>query len=164
MALAYLSLGSNLGNKNENLANAKFGINQSGIQIKRESSIYQTEPWGFNNPEIFFNQVLEIDTLLKPDQLLKRLQFLEKKLGRVKKSKGYESRIIDIDILLYADEIIQQEDISVPHPLLHLRKFALIPLCELAPSLIHPVLKKEIRELLKECKDTGKVWLNKKIV
>ena len=164
MAMAYLLLGSNIGNKIANLEKAKIEIGQTGIQITKASLVYETEPWGFTNPEIFLNQALEIETLLKPDQVLRRLQFIEKHSGRIKKKKGYESRIIDIDILLYENEIIQQEDITVPHPLLALRRFALIPLCEIAPSFVHPVLKKEIKELLKECKDKGKVWHNKRLI
>jgi 2-amino-4-hydroxy-6-hydroxymethyldihydropteridine diphosphokinase len=164
MALVYILLGSNIENKMTNLENAKIEILKTDIQFTRASFVYETEPWGFTNPENFLNQVLEINTPLKPDQLLRRFQFIEKHSGRIKKKKGYESRIIDIDILLYENEVIQQEDITVPHPLLHLRRFVLVPLCEIAPLVVHPILKKDIRGLLKDCKDKGKVWLNKKLI
>jgi 2-amino-4-hydroxy-6-hydroxymethyldihydropteridine diphosphokinase len=164
MALAYLLLGTNTGNKNANLLNVRNDILRAGIKLIKESAIYETEPWGFTSNGNFLNQVLAIDTFLKPDELLKRLLNIEKQFGRVRKKAGYESRIIDIDILLYENEIIRQEDITVPHPLMHLRRFVLAPLCEIAPSLIHPVMKKEIKVLFKDCTDKCKVWLNKRLV
>jgi 2-amino-4-hydroxy-6-hydroxymethyldihydropteridine diphosphokinase len=157
MALAYLLLGSNLGNKKVNLDNAKEFILHFVDKIVSKSSIYETKPWGFDHPECFYNQVIAIETHLKPDDLLKHLLQIEKHMGRVRKKAGYEARTMDIDIMLFDREIIRQEDIIVPHPLMHLRRFALVPLCEIAPKLIHPILKKEIRILLKECKDASKV-------
>jgi 2-amino-4-hydroxy-6-hydroxymethyldihydropteridine diphosphokinase len=162
MPIAYLLLGTNIDNKKANLRNAKHELVQAGIKLIKESAVYETEPWGFRDPENFLNMAIEIDTILKPDHLLRKLKIIEKNAGRVKKSAGYEARMIDLDILLYEDEIIRQEDIRVPHPLMHLRRFALVPLCEIAPSMVHPEIKKEIRELLAECNDNGKIWLNSK--
>jgi 2-amino-4-hydroxy-6-hydroxymethyldihydropteridine diphosphokinase len=162
MPIAYLLLGSNIENKITNLENAKNELVKAGIKLINESSVYETEPWGFTDPENFLNQAIEIDTVLKPDHLLRKLKIIEKHAGRVRKSAGYEARIIDLDILLYEDEIIRQEDIRVPHPLMHQRRFALVPLCEIAPSLVHPEFKKEMRELLAVCSDNSKIWLNRK--
>jgi 2-amino-4-hydroxy-6-hydroxymethyldihydropteridine diphosphokinase len=164
MALVFLLLGTNMGNKKANLMNAKESIQKAGAKIKKESSIYETEPWGFTDPVNFLNQVLMVETALKPDQLLRSLLQIEKQFGRVKERTGYEPRIIDIDILLYEDEVIRQEDIVIPHPLMHLRRFTLVPFCEIASSLMHPLLKKEMNEILRNCKDKGKVWLNRRLI
>ncbi len=164
MALVYLLLGTNMGDKKHNLQRAKTYIAQSGIQLSNESSVYETEPWGFQGVGNFYNQVLQVETILSPIELLKSLQNIENSFGRERKKPGYEDRIIDIDILLFGSEIIQDARLTIPHPLLHLRRFALIPLCELAPNIMHPVIRKKMHEILEGCTDKNKVWSNRKLV
>lgn len=159
MAVAYLLLGSNLGMKIENLHSAENEISHNiGIIIKK-SSIYQSPPWGFEHKEYFLNQVLQIKTQQSPEELLNTILNIEKNSGRIRshESKTYQPRKIDIDILFYDRAIIKTDKLVIPHPRLHLRKFTLIPLHEIAPDLIHPIYKKTINELLQLCIDTSKV-------
>jgi len=111
------------------------------------------EPWGFESNDLFWNQVLEISTNLSPEEVLVQTQQIELELGRIRKPDQYDSRLIDIDILFYGDQIISLENLIVPHPRIQERKFALVPLCEIASELIHPVFQKSIRQLLEECAD-----------
>jgi len=159
MACVYILLGTNLGNKSENLLLAKEKIQQSGIIINTESSVYETAPWGFKCIESFYNQVISIKTSIAPEELLSLFLQIENTMGRVRSSDTYEARIIDIDILFYNSEIIETEHLKVPHPMLHLRKFTLAPLYEIIPEFVHPVLKKNIRELYRECTDNESVKL-----
>lgn len=154
MKKAFLSIGSNRGDKKKNLGRAVRYINVSMGQIIDLSGIYESEPWGFESNENFLNMVVEIFTDLRPQELLKNCMEIELKLGRVRKDgEGYASRTIDIDILLYADEVIDEENLKIPHPLIHERKFVLEPLAEIAPTNIHPVLGISIKDLLQKCKD-----------
>ena len=121
------------------------------------SSVYETEPWGFQSNEEFLNQVVKVKTDLNPSGLLGRILMIESLLGRVRGERRYESRLIDIDILLYEDIIVDEESLKIPHPLMHQRRFVLIPLCELAPDMIHPVLGKSLTVLLEICEDKGVV-------
>jgi 2-amino-4-hydroxy-6-hydroxymethyldihydropteridine diphosphokinase len=155
MSVVYLLLGTNLGNKAENLSRAKKYIQQQNIKILKESGVYETSSWGFNHPETFYNQVIKIETDLLPEILLKEILNIEQLMGRIRNAIQYEARIIDLDILFYDDKIIQSENLTIPHPLLHVRRFTLEPLCEIAPLLIHPVFNKTIQDLLNECEDTG---------
>lgn len=155
--LSYLLLGTNQGDKISNLENVKKEINNIAGKISKFSSVYITEPWGFEHPEEFLNQAICIKTSLNPEQLLDVLLNIELKMGRVRNRNEYQARIIDIDILLYNNLMINTERLIIPHPLLHERLFALKPLTEIAPGYEHPVLKKTITELLKSCKDTKKV-------
>jgi 2-amino-4-hydroxy-6-hydroxymethyldihydropteridine diphosphokinase len=157
MSLIYLLLGTNLGNKEANLKHSKEKILAKGIKILSESSIYETEPWGFKHPESFFNQAIRIETTMYPEDLMYLFIEIEKELGRIRSTQGYEARIIDIDILLYDNLIIHSELLIVPHPKMHIRRFALEPLCEIAPLLIHPYFNKTIQELLDTCIDKMKV-------
>jgi 2-amino-4-hydroxy-6-hydroxymethyldihydropteridine diphosphokinase len=158
MNLAYLLLGSNLGNKLKNITDAIALIHSSCGKISKKSSVFESEPWGFNSDTIFFNQVILIETAMSAEDLLQNLLNIELLLGRVRNNTGnYSSREIDIDILFYNDEIIQQQDLKIPHPLLQDRMFTLLPLNEIASELKHPLLHKKMYELLKECKDTVKV-------
>jgi 2-amino-4-hydroxy-6-hydroxymethyldihydropteridine diphosphokinase len=125
--------------------------------VLQSSSVYETEPWGFTAKGEFLNLVVKIQTELDPKNLLDKILNIEKLLGRVRKKKRYSSRVIDIDILLYDDIIFHEPDLKIPHPLMHERKFVLVPICEIAPDLIHPVLKKSFRSLLEICEDTGVV-------
>jgi 2-amino-4-hydroxy-6-hydroxymethyldihydropteridine diphosphokinase len=158
MNQAYLLLGSNLGDKFKNITDAIALIHSSCGEIIKKSSLFESEPWGFDSDSAFFNQVILIKTAMSAEDLLQSILNIEILLGRLRKNTGnYNSREIDIDILFYNDEIIQHNDLKIPHPLLQDRMFTLLPLNEIAPELKHPLLHKTIHELLKECKDPLKV-------
>jgi 2-amino-4-hydroxy-6-hydroxymethyldihydropteridine diphosphokinase len=152
MNKAYLLTGGNMGNREENLATAYHHIDQQCGHVIHASSIYETKAWGKNDQPSFLNQVLEIQTNLTPRQLLKKILFIEQQIGRVREEK-YGPRIIDIDILLFNDEIHNYPSLKIPHPELQNRRFVLVPLAEIAATAVHPVLKKTIVELLEICPD-----------
>jgi len=152
----YIALGSNMGDRNQNLEDACRFIESSAGKIIKRSSVYETEPWGFHQQPDFFNQTIKIETTFAPDRLMKELLAIEENMGRIRTFKN-ASRVIDIDILFYGDRIINNEHVTIPHPSLEKRKFVLIPLNEIAPELIHPVRKKSVGELLLECMDPLKV-------
>lgn len=162
MEKIYLGIGTNLGKKVKNLEEALAGIEEYIGNLVLTSSIYETEPWGFRSKSTFLNMVAEVDTNLDPPELLKNLLMIESLLGRKRDGTEYASRIMDLDILLYNDQEVVKDRLVIPHPLMHERKFVLIPLCEIAPGLIHPVLKKSIKELLDECRDRNKVTIYNK--
>lgn len=143
----YLLLGTNLGNRAELLNRALAGITRDIGAVISCSSIYETAAWGNEDQPSYLNQVALVATSLSPLQLLKKINAIEKNLGRERTAK-WESRPIDIDILLYAGQIINKPKLQIPHPLLPNRKFALIPLQEIAPTLIHPVFNISITDLL----------------
>ena len=153
MNKAYLLTGGNLGNRLNNLSDARKLIEQYCGKIVQQSAIYKTAAWGFTDQPDFYNQALEIQTELHPKRLMQTLLTIEGQMGRKREIK-FGPRIIDIDILLFNDEIIQQPHLAIPHPRLHERKFALTPLAEIAPNIIHPVLNKTIQQLLSESTDT----------
>jgi len=158
MMKVFLSLGSNLGNRQTNLSKAINEINENVGRVISFSGVYETEAWGFESNDNFLNQVIVVMTDVEPFQLIDDLLDIEKTMGRKRNDyRKYESRIIDIDILFYGEEIISEENLKIPHPLLHERKFILEPLNEIAPDLIHPLLGKPISKLLEECPDTGVV-------
>jgi 2-amino-4-hydroxy-6-hydroxymethyldihydropteridine diphosphokinase len=157
MKKAFLGLGSNLGNREENLQKAKISIEESIGSIVSASSVYETEPWGFKSDNEFLNMVICVETGLSPSGLLGRILMIESQLGRIRYKTEYSSRNIDIDILLYNNEIVDEAALKIPHPEMQDRKFVLIPICEIAPELIHPVLNKSIKSLLKSCKDNRSV-------
>lgn len=151
--LAYLGLGSNMGESKDILDEALELLGEkSHTKIKERSSIIQTEAWGMEDQDDFLNMVVEIQTSLKADNLLKFTQSIEDKLGRTRSVK-WGPRLIDIDILFYNDEIIYTKDLIVPHPYIEERDFVLGPMEEIAPFFIHPVLNKQIRVLNKDLKD-----------
>ena len=152
MNKAYLLIGGNLGNRNENLENAKKWIAIHCGSIAKASSIYETEAWGKTDQPTFLNQALEVHTTLNARQLIRRILKIEKLMGRIRDQK-YDPRIIDIDILLFNDEKYNTDFLKIPHPEMQNRRFVLVPLAEIAPLLLHPLLKKDITELLKECPD-----------
>lgn len=158
MKRVYLGLGTNLGSRLENLKQAIGKIEEHIGPVLKSSSVYETEPWGFRSENQFFNMAVEIETDLKPSGLLGRLLMIESILGRLREGREYKSRIIDLDILLYGKQVINKGDLKIPHPRLHERKFVLVPLCEIAPGMIHPVFEKTVAELLKECKDNSRVY------
>ena len=161
MNQVYLLLGSNLKNPSDNLKKAVLLLNEkTGIQTGI-SSIFKTAPWGFEHESFFLNQVIEIQTELSPPDLLANILSIEQEMGRKRSGKGYEGRIIDIDILFFNDLCLNDEKLTIPHPLLHKRRFTLTPLKELAPEMIHPIFQKTISELLNLCEDGSMVEIQK---
>jgi 2-amino-4-hydroxy-6-hydroxymethyldihydropteridine diphosphokinase len=149
---AFILIGGNLGNRLENLQEVVRLIEKYCGKIISQSSIYETAAWGKKDQPDFLNQVLEIETNLQPRKLINTVLEIEKMMGRERDEK-YGPRIIDIDILFFNEEVVDESFLKIPHPELQKRRFVLIPLAEIAPHLNHPVLKKNIDQLLKECKD-----------
>ena len=144
----YLSLGSNMGAKVTNIKNAVEAIGAiEGIEVIKTSSLYATEPWGKKDQEGFINAAVEIVTSLTPGQLLERLQEIEIKMGR-QRSEKWGPRIIDIDILLFGDEVLESRKLTVPHPHMRNRLFVLIPLDEITSAIRFPDDGKDIKEVL----------------
>lgn len=152
MHIAYLLTGGNLGNRRENLEKAATLINKECGEIFACSSVYETSAWGNTDQPAFYNQAIAVQTTLTARQLMRKVLKIEKIMGRIRKEK-YGPRIIDIDILFYDNEIHNYPLLKLPHPELPNRRFALAPLSEIAPDLMHPVLKKNINELLLTCSD-----------
>ncbi|HUR66123.1 MAG TPA: 2-amino-4-hydroxy-6-hydroxymethyldihydropteridine diphosphokinase [Chitinophagaceae bacterium] len=152
MNTAYLLTGGNLGNRQANLALAKEHISQQCGTLVKVSSLYETAAWGNTDQPAFLNQALQLETNLHARQLLRRLLKIEKQMGRERKEK-YGPRIIDIDILFFNEEVHNYSLLKLPHPEMQNRRFALLPLAEIAPDIIHPVLKRSVSELLYECPD-----------
>ncbi len=152
MNLAYLLIGGNLGDRICNLSIAKSLIEKQFGDIVTASAIYETASWGIKEQPDFLNQVLLIKTKLSSDKIMRSILSIEKKMGRVRSQKN-ASRIIDIDILFFNDEIIKLKNLTIPHPEIQNRKFVLIPLNEIASDVIHPVFKQSIKNLLAASKD-----------
>ncbi len=159
MAIVYLSFGSNKGDRIGFIQQATSLLGAvDGISIVRASAFYETEPWNMTSQTWFVNAVAEVKTTLSPDKLLDECQRIEKQLGR-EKHESYEDRTIDIDILFYGKEIINEQNLIIPHKYLHLRAFALVPMLELAPDFVHPVLNKTIAELHNDLENPEMVFL-----
>lgn len=146
MAIVYLGIGSNLGRREENCLKAIQILAEKGIKLRKASGLYETEPWGVEDQPNFINLAVEVETDLLPEGLLKVIKEIEKEMGRAETFR-WGPRMIDIDILLYDDLIYDSQDLKIPHPLMHERDFVLMPLSDIAPETIHPVLKKTISEL-----------------
>ncbi|MCK5824121.1 MAG: 2-amino-4-hydroxy-6-hydroxymethyldihydropteridine diphosphokinase [Ichthyobacteriaceae bacterium] len=158
MRNTYLILGSNLGNSIEVINLAIEEVNKEVGLVIAKSSFYKTAPWGFESKNDFYNIVLKVSTNLKPQVQLRTFLNIEKTLGRTRSGKdGYESRIIDIDILLIDDLIINTEALIVPHPRMNQRMFTLMPLAEIDGNIVHPIENKTIKQILNECKDDSEV-------
>ena len=140
MAIAYLGLGTNVGNKRRNMITAAALLAERVGDILALSGFYETEPWGFESENFFLNAAVKLKTSFSPLEVLQ--------ITQQEKSNGvYHDRIIDIDILLYGDEVLQIPELTLPHPLMHERKFVMDPLAEIAPFVVHPVLKERIIDL-----------------
>ncbi len=149
MPITYLSIGTNLGDKQKNLSTAVLALSSKVGTVLCVSTFYTSKPWGFDSENDFLNAVVQLHTELNPFQLLEKNQELERKLGRKEKTTtNYTDRIIDIDILLYDNVVISDMKLKIPHPLLEERDFVLLPLAEIAPDLVHPVLGKKMVELI----------------
>lgn len=154
--MIYLLLGANLGDRIQTLHRAIDLIEERVGPVIRQSSLYETAPWGVTNQPAYLNQVLMVETTLEPEAVLNQTQAIEQELGRVRLEK-WGARVIDIDILYY-DQLIRQTDrLTIPHPYLHQRRFTLVPLAEIAPDFVHSVLQKTTLELLADCEDEGEV-------
>lgn len=153
MNKVYLLIGGNLGDREKNLLTARKKISGQAGEIVQASRIYQTAAWGIRDQPDYLNQVLLLKTSLSPQQCLKKLLAIEQDMGRVRTQKN-AARVIDIDILLFNDEVISEPGLIIPHPEIANRRFALAPLNELAPAYIHPLLRVSINHLLIRCSDT----------
>jgi len=152
MNQVYVLLGANIGDPLNQLAQAREQISQKLGHIEQASSIYESEAWGVEDQPIFLNQVLLVESELSAEEFLQIALSIENDLGRIR-FKKWGSRVIDIDMLYYNEEIIDSENLKIPHPFLHQRNFTLVPLVEISPQYIHPVLKKSNKDLLLGSKD-----------
>ena len=177
MKNVFILLGSNRGDRENYLSEALEMIELHAGPVVKKSLLYTTEPWGFTDATPFLNQVVEIETILDPAGLLDKLLTIEVKLGRIrpfdgcgcgvpsamdgdspgKETPAYSGRTIDLDILFYGAQLVFTDSLMIPHPRLHERKFTLVPMCEIAPDFVHPLLKKTISVLLHACSDQSKV-------
>jgi 2-amino-4-hydroxy-6-hydroxymethyldihydropteridine diphosphokinase len=144
--IVYLALGSNMGNRLANLKAAILNLSPQ-MTVKTKSSVYETPPWGFVEQDAFLNQVVKVETYLEPEQLLRHLKRIEVVMGRVPNFQN-GPRLIDIDILFFGNLIIRTPPLMVPHPRLHERAFVLVPLVEIEPEMIHPILQRPVSKLL----------------
>lgn len=147
--VVYLSLGTNLGNRPANLKQA-ISMLPPQMVVKSKSKVYETPPWGYTEQDDFLNQVVKVTTYLEPLSLIKHLKRMEVAMGR-KPTFRHGPRLIDIDILFYDDEILKAPSLTIPHPRLHERGFVLLPMMDIAPDLMHPVVQRKIRELVGSC-------------
>ncbi|MBA2330878.1 MAG: 2-amino-4-hydroxy-6-hydroxymethyldihydropteridine diphosphokinase [Flavisolibacter sp.] len=156
MDVAYLLTGGNLGNRYNNLKEAKLRVDQHCGAVLAFSGIYETEAWGIKDQKSFLNQALVIETAYSAKELLEQILNIENSMGRIREEK-YGPRLIDIDILFYGNKVIHEEGLQVPHPFVHKRRFALQCLAEIASDIVHPVFNKTVHELLAECEDPLRV-------
>ncbi|MGZ6292040.1 MAG: 2-amino-4-hydroxy-6-hydroxymethyldihydropteridine diphosphokinase [Syntrophales bacterium] len=157
--ISFIGVGSNLDDPAARCTEALCHLAQlSGIKVLRRSSFYRTEPVGIEKQDWFINAVAEIRTVLPPHELLKSLQEIEDKMGRVRGPR-WGPRVIDLDILLYGQEVLEDDDLVIPHPELHKRRFILEPLCKIASYAIHPVFGVSVRGLMERLDDDRRVYL-----
>jgi 2-amino-4-hydroxy-6-hydroxymethyldihydropteridine diphosphokinase len=149
--IIYLSLGSNLGDRKQNLHQAGELIEKQTGALLKVSKIYQSDAWGYTSTNEFYNCCLSSTTSLEPLALLDLLMKIESSLGRIRKEGGYSDRLINIDLLFYGETILEHPRLSLPHPAMFKRKFVLLPLADIAPELIHPVSGLSVKEMLDRC-------------
>ncbi|GAB3179922.1 2-amino-4-hydroxy-6-hydroxymethyldihydropteridine diphosphokinase [Telluribacter humicola] len=158
MATIYLILGANLGDRLSTIQRAATLIGERVGAVTKGSSVYQTAPWGVEEQPAFLNKVLAVETELAPEEVLRHLLDIEHELGRIRYER-WGARDIDIDMLYYGSLVMDSARLTLPHPRLHERRFALVPLAEIAPDFVHPVLGVDNARLLEQCSDSGEVVL-----
>ena len=163
MKISYLMLGGNIGDRINYLSRSIELLGRDAGKIVGKSAIYESEPWGFDDSRWFLNQVVVLETNLVPLALLEIIRRIEQIMGRERTNGSYQARAIDIDILLYDNQIINTPELVIPHPLMAERMFVLMPMAELAPNLSHPVLYRTMAYLKEHCNDTKQVELKFKI-
>ena len=157
MERVYLCLGGNVGDTRQYLEQA-IGLIDSRIgRVTAKSAIYQSEPWGFKAEQMFLNQVVIAETELAPNAVIEQCLQIETELGRARSGNGYEPRTIDIDIIFFGNQKINQPNLIVPHPLMHRRNFVLQPLCNVAPDFVHPIFGLTVKQLVAVCDDKAVV-------
>lgn len=152
MQYIVLGLGTNLGKREKNLEQARRFLTEEGVTVVRQSSIFETEPFGYPDQDFFLNQVLIVKIKKPPEVLLKICLDIENKMGRIRAGK-FGPRVMDIDVLFYKDRVVNTRPLILPHPGIAKRRFVLVPLAELMPEEKHPISKKTMQELLDECED-----------
>ncbi len=147
----FLGLGTNLGDRSKNLANAILQIETQVGKILAQSSVYVSAPFGFKADTDFFNQVISLESQLDPLELLAKIKSIESQIGRIKtKESGYESRIIDLDIIDYKGQVYRSDQLAIPHEQMHLRDFVLLPLSEIEPHWTHPISGQSVSQLIQQ--------------
>lgn len=155
--LTYLSLGSNLGDRKQNLKNAEMRLQEQAGSVIKVSRIYESDPSGFSSDNLFYNGCLILETSLAASALMKLILEIEKDMGRSRSTSGYGDRLIDIDLLLYGPHVISDADLIIPHPRMTERSFVLVPLAEIAPDVLHPLARCTIKELLSQIKEADRL-------
>lgn len=155
-----LLLGSNIGNKLKFINDSIELIEKRIGNVNKKSKMYKTEPWGFNSEEYFINIALEVESELNEEYVLENILRIEKEIGRKRNDHdGYQSREIDIDIIFAESKIIDSQNLKIPHPLMQERMFVLVPLVEIIPDFVHPVINKSIKKIKDDCSDNSKIFI-----
>jgi len=152
----FLSLGSNIGDREKNLSRALFALEKEGVEILKISSLYETQPVDFPSQPWFYNQLVEVRTKANPESLLGVVKKIEQKMGRKSRQKT-RPRIIDIDIILAEGTVIQKKELKIPHPRMEKRNFVLLPFVEISPDTVHPVFNEDMKTLWKKSDDRSTV-------